>query len=68
VIPQDMMLTLPTKGDAVLIFDDTGFLKQGQSSVGATPASYASPTGQLSSRGGASPGRYLGHTKEGGKP
>jgi SRSO17 transposase len=25
---------LPTEGDAVLIFDDTGFLKQGRSSVG----------------------------------
>lgn len=28
------MLTLPTEGDAVLIFDDTGFAKQGASSVG----------------------------------
>jgi SRSO17 transposase len=28
------MLTLPTEGDGVLIFDDTGFAKQGQSSVG----------------------------------
>jgi len=28
------MLELPTEGDAVLIFDDTGFLKQGRSSVG----------------------------------
>ena len=28
------MLTLPTEGDAALIFDDTGFAKQGQSSVG----------------------------------
>jgi len=28
------MLELPTDGDAVLIFDDTGFLKQGRSSVG----------------------------------
>ncbi len=28
------MLTLPTEGDGVLIFDDTGFAKQGQCSVG----------------------------------
>ena len=28
------MLALPTEGDAALIFDDTGFAKQGQSSVG----------------------------------
>jgi SRSO17 transposase len=28
------MLALPTEGDAALIFDDTGFAKQGKSSVG----------------------------------
>jgi SRSO17 transposase len=28
------MLTLPTEGDAALIFDDTGFAKQGRHSVG----------------------------------
>jgi SRSO17 transposase len=28
------MLTLPTEGDAALIFDDTGFAKQGKCSVG----------------------------------
>src|SRR5262245_24840875 len=28
------MLTLPTEGDGALIVDDTGFAKQGQSSVG----------------------------------
>src|SRR5262249_54509388 len=28
------MRSLPTEGDGVLIFDDTGFAKQGQSSVG----------------------------------
>src|SRR5262249_42357587 len=28
------LLALPTEGDAALIFDDTGFAKQGQSSVG----------------------------------
>jgi SRSO17 transposase len=32
----ERMLTLPTAGDAVLIFDDTGFLKQGHSSVGVS--------------------------------
>jgi SRSO17 transposase len=30
----ECLLTLPSEGDAVLIFDDTGFLKQGRSSVG----------------------------------
>jgi SRSO17 transposase len=30
----ERLLTLPTTGDAVLMFDDTGFLKQGQASVG----------------------------------
>src|SRR5262249_38309710 len=30
----EQLLELPTEGDAVLIFDDTGFLKQGRSSVG----------------------------------
>src|SRR5437016_11282485 len=29
------LLTLPTEGDAVLVFDDVGFPKQGQSSAGA---------------------------------
>jgi len=29
----ERLLALPTEGDAVLIFDDTGFLKQGRSSV-----------------------------------
>jgi SRSO17 transposase len=28
------LMRLPTEGDAVLVFDDTGFAKQGQSSVG----------------------------------
>jgi SRSO17 transposase len=28
------MLALPTEGDAALLFDDTGFAKQGKSSVG----------------------------------
>ena len=28
------MLALPTEGDAVLVFDDTGFAKQGARSVG----------------------------------
>jgi SRSO17 transposase len=30
----ERLLTLPTEGDAVLIFDDTGLAKQGQCSVG----------------------------------
>jgi SRSO17 transposase len=30
----ERMLTLRTEGDGVLIFDDTGFAKQGRSSVG----------------------------------
>jgi SRSO17 transposase len=30
----ERLLTLPTEGDGVLIFDDTGFAKQGQCSVG----------------------------------
>jgi SRSO17 transposase len=30
----ELMLALPTEGDAALIFDDTGFAKQGRSSVG----------------------------------
>jgi SRSO17 transposase len=30
----EQLLKLPTERDAVLIFDDTGFLKQGRSSVG----------------------------------
>jgi SRSO17 transposase len=30
----ERLLTLPTEGDAVLIFDDTGFAKQGRCSVG----------------------------------
>src|SRR5215471_10535794 len=30
----ERMLTLPTEGDAALIFDDTGFAKQGRCSVG----------------------------------
>jgi len=30
----ERMLSLPRAGDAVLIFDDTGFLKQGRASVG----------------------------------
>src|SRR6266496_782948 len=32
----EQMLELPTDGDAVLIFDDTGFIKQGRSSVGVS--------------------------------
>jgi SRSO17 transposase len=30
----EQLRKLPTEGDAVLIFDDTGFLKQGRASVG----------------------------------
>jgi SRSO17 transposase len=30
------MLALPTEGDAALVFDDTGFAKQGKSSVGVS--------------------------------
>jgi SRSO17 transposase len=30
----ERMLSLPSAGDAVLIFDDAGFLKQGRASVG----------------------------------
>src|SRR5437763_5080648 len=30
----EAMLTLPTEGDAALLFDDTGFAKQGKASVG----------------------------------
>src|SRR5215468_4725254 len=30
----EQMLSLPSEGDAALVFDDTGFAKQGKSSVG----------------------------------
>jgi SRSO17 transposase len=31
------LLTLPTEGDAALVFDDVGFLKQGKASAGVAP-------------------------------
>jgi hypothetical protein len=33
------MLRLPTEGDGAFIFDETGFVKQGQCPVGAIPKS-----------------------------
>jgi SRSO17 transposase len=42
----EQMLSLPTEGDAVLIFDDTGFLKQGQSSV-AVARQYSGTIGKV---------------------
>ena len=59
------MLRLPSEGDGVLIFDDTGFAKQGHCSVGvarqysgtwARPATVRSPSTVIMPNG-PSPGR-----------
>jgi len=46
----ERMRSLPSVGDSVLIFDATGFLKQGRASVGVA-RQYTGTAGKVTARG-----------------